>query len=236
MIPKIIHYCWFGTKKMSKLEIDCIESWKSKMPEYQFFMWNESNFDVSVNKYVQQAFENRKFAFVSDYCRLKALHDFGGIYLDTDVLVLKSYDDLLSDNRLVFGMEDSNVISTACILAKPNNEFVRQLLIDYDKLLFVRNHELDLTPNTKRITEKIENDFQLTLNNKSFFKNEEITILPQELFSPKIFGTNKSLSIKDSYCIHLFNASWVPASVKIKERIARNIPKFLYSFYYKIFK
>lgn len=95
MIPKIIHYCWFGRGAMPQTALDCIESWHRFMPGWEFRLWNEDNFDINCNWYVKEAYEARKFAFVSDYVRLVALRDFGGLYLDTDVNVLKSFDNLM---------------------------------------------------------------------------------------------------------------------------------------------
>src|SRR5690606_10065703 len=95
-IPKIIHYCWFGNgRKPQKVE-KCMRSWSKRLKDYRFIEWNESNFDISMNDYVKEAYSERKFAFVSDYVRLYALYQYGGIYLDTDVEVLKPFDPLLS--------------------------------------------------------------------------------------------------------------------------------------------
>ena len=95
MIPKIIHYCWFGRGPMPPMALKCIESWHRFMPDYEYKLWNEDNFDVNSVPYVKEAYEARKFAFVTDYVRLYALYTEGGIYMDTDVEVLKPYDDLL---------------------------------------------------------------------------------------------------------------------------------------------
>lgn len=95
MIPKIIHYCWFGRGKMPELAERCIASWKKHLPEYQYILWNEDNFDITSVPYVKEAYEARKFAFVTDYVRLYALYHFGGVYMDTDVEVLKPLDRFL---------------------------------------------------------------------------------------------------------------------------------------------
>ena len=95
MIPKKIHYCWFGRGQMPPMALKCIESWHRYMPDYEYKLWNEDNFDINSVPYVKEAYEARKFAFVTDYVRLYALFSEGGIYMDTDVEVLKPYDDLL---------------------------------------------------------------------------------------------------------------------------------------------
>ena len=94
MVPKIIHYCWFGTKEIPPMEKACMESWKKYLPDYEVKLWNESNFNLTVCKYVQEAYAAKKYAFVSDFCRIYALYEYGGIYFDTDVEVLKSFDIL----------------------------------------------------------------------------------------------------------------------------------------------
>ena len=96
MIPRIIHYCWFGRGQMPEMALKCIESWHKHMPDYRYKLWNEDNFDINSVPYVKEAYEARKFAFVTDYVRLYALYHEGGIYMDTDVEVLKPYDDLLN--------------------------------------------------------------------------------------------------------------------------------------------
>lgn len=95
MIPKIIHYCWFGRGKMPELAEHCLASWRKFLPDYELKLWNEDSFDVNRLRFTRQAYERRKFAFVTDYVRLYALKSFGGIYMDTDVEVLRSLDDLL---------------------------------------------------------------------------------------------------------------------------------------------
>ena len=105
VIPKIIHYCWFGKKKKPKVIQKCIESWKSILDDYQIIEWNEDNFDISCNDFVREAYENGKFAFVSDYVRIYALYNYGGIYMDTDVQVYKYFDMEILKNDSVWGFE-----------------------------------------------------------------------------------------------------------------------------------
>ena len=109
MIPKIIHYCWFGRGEKPSQAQMCIESWKKILPEYQLKEWNEDNFDINQNRYVREAYENRKFAFVTDYVRLYALYNEGGVYMDTDVEVLGSYDSFLHHHAFSGFETDGNV-------------------------------------------------------------------------------------------------------------------------------
>ena len=111
-IPKVIHYCWFGGNPKPKLVQKCIHSWKKYCPDYEIIEWNESNFDISsCPLYVRQAYDVKKWAFVSDYARLKIIHTCGGIYLDTDVELIKSLDSLLEYNAF-FGFEDGKYVAT----------------------------------------------------------------------------------------------------------------------------
>ena len=119
-IPKIIHYCWFGKNEKSDLAKKCIDSWKKKCPDYQIIEWNEENFDITTNEYVYEAYMNKKWAFVSDFVRIFALYNNGGIYLDTDVEILKNMDEFLC-NTTFFGFETIDKVSTGIIGAQKGN-------------------------------------------------------------------------------------------------------------------
>ena len=129
MIPKIIHYCWFGRGPMPQTALDCIESWHKYMPDWEYKLWNEDNFDVNCNQYVREAYEARKFAFVSDYVRLVALRDFGGLYMDVDFLVRKPFDDLLLYKAFA-GFEGSkrNPVMMGVIASEPDGKWVKEQL------------------------------------------------------------------------------------------------------------
>ena len=103
-IPKIIHYCWFGGGPISAESQKCMESWKKYCPDYKIIEWNEQNFEISQNRYAQQAYEAKKYAFVSDYVRLAVLYRYGGIYLDTDVELVRPLDELLEHKGLYYAM------------------------------------------------------------------------------------------------------------------------------------
>ena len=135
-IPKIIHYCWFGgNEKPSKIK-KCIESWKKFMPEFDIIEWNESNFDINALQYTKQAYEMKKYAFVSDVARLKALSMYGGIYFDTDVEVFKNFTQLL-DERCILGFEEEEYIATSMMAAEPNNTLINRFLKIYDNIPFL---------------------------------------------------------------------------------------------------
>lgn len=135
MIPKIIHYCWFGYGEKPEIFTHCLESWKKYCPGYEIIEWNESNYDVTQNLYPRLAYEKKRWAFVSDYVRMEVLHRYGGIYLDTDVELLKNLDPLRK-HGLYFGIEQGSrkINSGLGCGAAAGHVFMKQLLHDYDRL------------------------------------------------------------------------------------------------------
>ena len=131
---KKIHYCWFGGKKLPKSVEDCIKTWKKFLPDYEIKQWDESNFDVNSFPFVKEAYESKKWAFVSDYVRIYALYNEGGLYLDTDVKILKDPTDVLN-KEVVLGYEDSGYVGTAMIYAQnPQNKYIKEVLDYYGKI------------------------------------------------------------------------------------------------------
>lgn len=206
-IPKIIHYCWFGKNKKSEVIEKCIQSWKKYLPEYEIREWNDEDVQNIECNYVQEAFSMKKYAFVSDYFRLYALYNYGGIYFDTDNQIFKSFDDFL-DLDFFTGYENwKNKISpfTAVVGAKKHNIIVKELLSEYDNIHFIlSNNEFDMTTNTKRVS----NYFNLKYNLCPPYDENSTTILEQNCV---IFPSNYFCKYKNnvSYAVHLFNASWV---------------------------
>jgi len=138
MIPKIIHYCWFGDGAKSQLIIDCIRSWRKYCPDYEIVEWNESNFNFSGNEYSKSAYENKMWAFASDYARLKIIYENGGFYLDTDVELIKSLDSLREHN-FYCGFEIRDAINTGLGFgATKNSVLVEKMLDEYDKVNFTK--------------------------------------------------------------------------------------------------
>ena len=130
MIPKVIHYCWFGKNPLPDDAKKCIESWKKYCPDYEIIEWNESNYDITKNKYMESAYKEKKWAFVSDYARVDVIYQYGGIYLDTDVEVKKSFNDLL-DNDSIWGFEEKNFIATSTIGACKKNKLNTKYNVSY---------------------------------------------------------------------------------------------------------
>ena len=233
-IPKVIHYCWFGKGKMPPLAEKCIASWKKYCPDYEIVCHNEDNFNISENRYAQEAYDAGKWAFVSDYVRLKVLYENGGIYLDTDVEIIKPIDDLIKGTGYM-GFDDNGVISTGLGFAcEKGNELIKILLADYDDISFVRpDGSYDTTPCPDRNTEtlkKLGMDFSI---NEQIFMG--IRILPEDYLCPMKYYTGKKIITKNTYSIHHFCASWTSATAKRTLFIKRIIGVKLYNKLYRKF-
>ena len=137
-MKKIIHYCWFGNKKMEDYTIACIKSWQEHFPNYQIMVWNENNFDVNICDYTKEAYEAKQYAFVSDYVRLYALYNYGGIYFDTDYEVFKNFEDLLTAD-LTLGFESIGKVQTAMMFSKKSNPNLLHLINYYNTQHFIQS-------------------------------------------------------------------------------------------------
>ena len=158
-IPKIIHYCWFGNKQLSEMAKKCIASWKKQCPDYKIIEWNEENFDINCNTYVKEAYREKKWAFVSDVARLHALVNYGGIYMDTDVEVLKSLNVILN-NEAIIGFECDSRIQTgfmACV--KFNKEQLKAetiLIKDKESINELQGSKYLQSSNFNQIIKKVQ--------------------------------------------------------------------------------
>lgn len=223
-IPKIIHYCWFGGNPKPVSVIKCIESWKKYCPEYQIIEWNELNFDVLAHLYTSQAFSLKKWAFISDYARLYIIYNNGGIYLDTDVELLKSLDPLLSHSAYA-GFEDGKLVATGLGMgAIPRQEMIYKLLKSYDSIsLLDEKGELNLV-SCPILNTHVMLEHGLLQNNKKQTING-LTVFPKEFFSPIDYYTGRCTITKNTYSIHHFEASWKTKREKIKMRFRKKIGK-----------
>ncbi len=206
MIPKTIHYCWFGGNPLPKSAEKCIKSWKKYCPDYEIIEWNESNFDIKSNQYVREAYENKKYAFVTDYVRLYAMYNYGGIYMDTDVEVLKPLDCFL-DNHAFSGFESTDYIPTGLMASEKEFPLFGELLKYYENRPFVNpDGAFDTTTNTVTITNLCKNR-GLVLNNE-FQVIDGFALYPKDYFCVKNTHTGMIEKTQNSYSIHHFNASW----------------------------
>lgn len=208
MIPKIIHYCWFGRGLKPAQAIMCIKSWKKHLPDYQLKEWNEDNFDINQNKYIKEAYENRKFAFVTDYVRLYAIYTEGGIYMDTDVEVIGRYDQFLHHHAFS-GFETDGNVPTGMMAAEKGSLWAKELLDQYNGRVFIQpNGSFDMTTNTTVITNYMV-EKGLILNNSYQDFPGLCTMYPSDYFCPKDHRTGKIKCTKNTICIHHFAGSWL---------------------------
>lgn len=215
IIPKIIHYCWFGNGELPKLEKACIESWKKYCPDYEIKLWNEKNFDYNALPYTKQAYEVKKFAFVSDVARLQALYEFGGIYLDTDVEMFKPIEEFLTNNGF-FGFEADDYIGTAVIGAKKNHEFIKTCLDYYANRQFIKSDgSYDYTSNVQILT-SILTENGLNLNNTAQ-DIRDFNIYPKDYFYPMDYYSRKKIITSNTHTIHHYSGSWFNMSKKMKK-------------------
>lgn len=209
MIPKIIHYCWFGGKDKPKEVLRCITSWKKYCPDYQIKEWNETNFNIHSCRYTEEAYQNKKWAFVSDVARVHALCTEGGIYMDTDVEVIRPLNELLSYKGFL-GFEGTQWIATNIIGAEKENIILTQFLKAYQHKSFVQQDgSLDLTTNVEELTALLTQKYALKLNGKRQIAGD-FEIFPTDHFSPYDYITGKLNSTYNTYTIHWFSQTWIP--------------------------
>lgn len=208
MIPKTIHYCWFGGNELPPLATKCIKSWKKYCKGYKIIKWDESNFDIkSAPLYVRQAYETKKWAFVSDYVRLWAMVNYGGIYMDTDVEVIKPLDTFLR-HKAFSGFEDEVNIPTGIMACEKSFALFNELLHYYDGALFIKEDgSIDITNNVEIITNMC---LQIGLQqNNSFQILDGFALYPNDYFCPKSYVDGVIRKTENTHTIHHFNSSWL---------------------------
>ena len=225
-IPKVVHYCWFGKKEKPEIVNKCIQSWKSVLKDYELIEWNEENFDINCNTYVKEAYENKKYAFVSDYARVYALYNMGGIYLDTDVEVYKSLDEFL-DEESFWGFEEKNYVATSTIGAKKGNRLIKSFLEFYDDKSFTKISESIDTSTNVQIVTKILKNLGFDMNGKKQHIEGIGTIYPQEYFSPYDYINYYDKKTKNTYTKHHFYKSWINPKDKVKSNIKKFLSKII---------
>ncbi len=222
-IPKIIHYCWFGDKQIDKNSKKFINEWKHKLPEYKFILWNEENSNLQSNDFVKKAYESKQWSFVSDYVRMDVLYKYGGIYLDTDVQIIKAFDENLLEQSFI-GFESKDCLGTGTIGVKPKNKIIKKMLNYYNSDdMYDINGNIKTIPNTHIITDiAVQNG--LKLNGMMQVINDDMKIYPIEYFSAKDCITRDIIATKDTYCIHHYNGSWFDETQKKSMRkVLKNI-------------
>lgn len=216
MIPKIIHYCWFSDPPNYPPDvIKCFDSWKKYLPDYEIKLWNTKNFDLSICPYAMEAYQEHKFAFASDYVRLWVLYNFGGIYLDSDIEVLRNIDALL-DNKAFTGFENEDAVAAWIFGSEKGNPIFKEFLDDYKGRRFILgNGFYDMTPNPVPIT-NIMLKHGLKLNGK-LQKLDLITIYPVDYFCPFYPYRKELYFTENTYVNHHFHDTWLKVSNEREE-------------------
>lgn len=238
-ISKIIHYCWFGKGEKPDNTKAYIASWKEKLPEYTFMEWNEENFDVSNSiPYVQQAYEAKKYAFVSDYVRIQALYQYGGIYLDTDVEVRKPFEAFLEETSMVLGFESQRSLLTAFIAVEKEHPYIGEFLASYEKRVFQRKDgTFDMTVINEGFSKLMEEKGVDLDRNEYQELSGNIVVYPIEYFCGfDVVNWHENIT-ENTYTVHYMNSSWVSGSGGIKRKVIQTLQKILgYQTYDKLRK
>lgn len=220
---KYIHYCWFGKKPLPKLAKKCIRSWKKYLPDYKIIKWSEENVDLNECPFIKEAYENKKWAFVADYARTKAIKEKGGIYFDTDMEVIKNIDNLLKDKAFL-GIEDTGKIACGVWYESKENSYLATELLDkYKKFKHFSTKEMYKYSIPILITDILEKK-GFKYNEKGIQKLEDGTIIyPREYFYPYSYNRENNIFTDNTHMIHYYDASWLPLKSRIENHMIRKI-------------
>lgn len=207
MIPKIIHYCWFGSNELPALETKCLNTWKEILPDFKIILWNEKNTNLSECEYIQQAYHNKKYAFVSDYVRIHALYVYGGIYLDTDVEILKPFGELLNEKGFL-GFENKTTVGTAVMACEKGADFAKKMVDYYHSNPFMdKCGHMNLTTNVTILNNILEKKGLERINKEQVI--DGIKVVQREVFYPKKFSDNDFRITENTISIHRMKGSWL---------------------------
>ncbi|MBO4707558.1 MAG: glycosyl transferase [Elusimicrobiaceae bacterium] len=216
MIPKIIHYCWFGKNKYPDIVKKCIAGWQKHCPDYEIKLWNEGNYDIAKNPYLQEAYQTKKWAFVSDLARLDIIYQHGGIYLDTDVELVKSLDDLLAFDAFV-AADGSGINTGLGFGATAHHPTIKEMRDLYNGKHFITTDGPDLTPCTQMNTYLFLKE-GYDINTKQVINLKNVTILPPEYFSPIGGKYSELLLTPNTYGIHWNSRLWETGITRLKAK------------------
>ena len=233
MIPKVIHYCWFGNNDLPNDVKKCIESWKKYCPDYEIKRWDESNFDVTEHPFAKRAYEEKAWAFVSDYARLKVIYENGGIYLDTDVELLKNLDFLL-ENRCYIGIQQAEMLCTTGLGfgAEKFSPVVKKMMIKYDNISFDSQNKGSIA--CPWLNDEVIRSYG-SIDERIITYLDDVTIYPPCYFDPLSTGNTENLLCSDTVSIHHYAASWTSKKMRMKRKLIRVLGEKNYHMIKKIF-
>lgn len=241
MIPKIIHYCWFGKKPLPKSAIKCIESWKRYLPDYEIKEWNEDNFDVNAIPYTAEAYQAKKYAYVSDYARFWILYQYGGLYFDTDVEVIKPLEDLIERGSFM-GCEKNasdlnrypDVNPGIGLGVEPQLPFLKEMLDIYASLSFNEENKNGVYKTIVDYTSEMLHKYGLE-NKDGIQQVANITIYPKDYFNP-LEHVNQLSITPNTRSIHHYAGTWVSPKEKFKKGIIKLMGSKIYGFFLRFRK
>ena len=228
MIPKIVHYCWFGRNPLPASALKCIESWRKFFPDYEIKEWNEDNFDVNIIPYTQQAYEVKKYAFVSDYARFWILYHEGGLYFDTDVEVVRPFDRYLEGRSMVLGFESDRSLMTAFIACTKKHPFIEEFEKTYHERRFIKEDgSMDLTAINVGFSNQAE-AWGLDLSKNAYQEiGDGIAVYPIEYFAAFDVKNWHERVGPNTCTIHHMDASWVEKKTSLHIVVIKSLQKAL---------
>ena len=226
MIPKIIHYCWFGRGEKPELAKKCIDSWQKLCPDFEIREWNEDNCDYLVMPFMAEAYAAKKYAFVSDVMRLLVLEQYGGVYFDTDVEVVRDIAPFMEDEGFFGVKNDQYVASGLTIASVPHHPVVQAMIEEYRKLHFTNADGTTNAVGCPHLNTDIMERYGLVRNGQEQTV-AGIHVYPADFFNPLDSVTGKLTKTENTYSIHWYSMSWLPKRVRIKNKIGRLVRRFM---------
>ena len=227
MIPKIIHYCWFGGNEKPEKAQTCIASWKRFAPDYEIREWNEGNFSLEgCPKYVRDAYDAQKYAFVTDYVRLKVLYDHGGFYMDTDVELLCPLDVFLND-RAVIGFENDEFVNSGQMLAaEKGHPIMVEMMARYEGIDFFRSDGSMFLLGCPHVNTEVLEAHGLGKNGREQIV-ADVHVYPADWFNPLDSATGELRKTENTVSIHWYSMSWIPKWKRMRVKIMRFVRRIL---------
>ena len=226
MIPKIIHYCWFGRGEKPELAKKCIASWRKSCPDFEIREWNEGNCDYLSIPFMAEAYAAKKYAFVSDVMRLIVLEQYGGVYFDTDVEVLRDISPLLDDEGFIGFENDQFVNSGQVMAAKAHHPVIQAMIEEYKKLHFTNTDGTATPVGCPRLNTDVMERFGLIRNGREQVV-AGIHVYSADYFNPMDSTTGKLTKTENTYSIHWYSMSWLPKRVQMKAKMGRILRRVL---------
>ncbi|WP_278588087.1 glycosyltransferase family 32 protein [Limosilactobacillus pontis] len=226
MIPKLVHYCWFGNQAMPDKVLKNIQSWKSSNPDYKFIEWNEQNFDINSSSFVKEAYSEEKWAFVTDYVRLYAVYNYGGFYFDTDVQLVKKLDEV---NKVFpsgfMGFQGDNLVASGLGFAAPSKKkIIKEMMDVYNSVEFDEKKLENISCPILNTNVLIAHGLK---RNGSIQSIDGLTILPKEFLCPLDLEHGKKEIDDNTIAIHYYNASWMSSYQRTRMHIILNVKRII---------